>query len=210
MKPAAAVKPTVPRDALTGEPDMSKFEDEDAGEPEPEKKFDVVKPQAKKKEVKKWMKDETVQDKPLDDPVAEKLRRQRLVEEADLAAAKDLFGGGDGGINLDLFLPKSVKDFDDFAATLVNRYVLPHKDSKNFKVLIKAIARKACEPLGSGDVKEVESAVGVVRAEKVKAENAAKSKSAGKKTLNIGKSGLSAGLDDYVYDDAGDGDDDFM
>lgn len=31
---------------------------------------------------------------PLDDPVAEKLRQQRLVEEADYEAALELFGEG--------------------------------------------------------------------------------------------------------------------
>lgn len=35
-------------------------------------------------------------------------------------------------------------------------------------------------------------------------------KKGGKKNLNMGKKGLSAGLDDYVYEDNLDNDDDFM
>ena len=50
--------------------------------------------------------------------------------------------------------------------------------------------------------------------DKHKAEQAALAAKSGKKnlkTLHGGKGGLSAGLDDYVYDDAGNGDDyDFM
>lgn len=57
----------------------------------------------------------------------------RLVEQADYLAAKDLFGDV-GGVNLDGFLPKTVKDFEDYAQTLANRYILGHKDSKNYKV----------------------------------------------------------------------------
>lgn len=36
----------------------------------------------------------SVDEGPLDDPIAEKLRQQRLVEEADFKAALELFGGG--------------------------------------------------------------------------------------------------------------------
>lgn len=118
--------------------------------------------QPKKKEEKKWMKAEVEEDTPLDDPLAEKLRRQRqahgrpsnqgnlglqhamsnhandalpcrLVEQADLAAAKELFGDTPG-INLDLYLPKSVKDFEEYATAIVNKYVACHKDNRNFKV----------------------------------------------------------------------------
>ena len=69
----------------------------------------------KQQEVKKYLQKETVvdpDDMPLDDPLAEKLRQQRLVEQADFVAAKELFGGGGdiGGLNLDTFLPKSVKE----------------------------------------------------------------------------------------------------
>jgi len=165
-----------------------------------------------------------VADEPLDDPIAEKLRRQRLEEEADFRAARDLFGGG--GKGLDDLLPKTLKDFEQYAeqlsgrwvaargwgggvcwdgalgggeclrllwteagcwssrrggeqrrdgvrhrrltdqpdthlwrARIVNRYVLPHAASKNYKGLLKAILRVVMEPLSVDDAKEVEQAV---------------------------------------------------
>lgn len=36
----------------------------------------------------------TADDGPLDDPIAEKLRQQRLVEESDFKATMELFGSG--------------------------------------------------------------------------------------------------------------------
>eukprot|EP00775_Hariotina_reticulata_P007268 gene7268-7481_t len=69
--------------AKATEPDMSKFADEDQEEPEDDKGYHI-KPQPKKKVEKKYAaKGEYVDDVPLDDPEAEKLRKQRLEEEAD-------------------------------------------------------------------------------------------------------------------------------
>ncbi|GAX80524.1 hypothetical protein CEUSTIGMA_g7962.t1 [Chlamydomonas eustigma] len=193
---------------------VAKFADEDQGE-EPEPTQHVIKPQPKKKEEKKWMKEEADEnDKPLDDPTAEKMRQQRLIEQADYVAAKELFGGMqlDGGLDIDKFLPKTVKDCEDYAAALAAKYILGHKDGKNYKALLKTLIEEACHPLSAADSKEVESYVANVRMNKVKEEQAAaaKAKSAPRKQLNTGGKGKSAGLDDYIYDDAGDGDDDFM
>ena len=62
-----------------------------------------------------------------------------LVEQADFMAAKELFGDVTPGLNLDGFLPKSVKDFEDYAQTLANRYIIAHKDSKNYKASVSTI-----------------------------------------------------------------------
>jgi hypothetical protein len=47
------------------------------------------------------------------------------VEESDFRAARELFGGGGGAGaskgGLDSMLPKSVKDFEDYAAALAAR-----------------------------------------------------------------------------------------
>jgi hypothetical protein len=79
--------------------------------------------------------------------------------------------------------------------------------------LVKALMKQTVQPLTSVDVKEVEAAVGTERVSKTKEEQAAiaaKSK-APRNQLNTGMAkGKSAGLDEYIYDDAGDGDDDFM
>ena len=48
------------------------------------------------------------------------------MEESDFRAARELFGGAGGaaskgGAALDAMLPKSVKDFEDYAAALTAR-----------------------------------------------------------------------------------------
>lgn len=181
-------------------------------------------------------------DTPLDDPAAERLRRQRLVEEADLRAAQELFGGGAsgpagpssgggaGGSEMaqltrrleGIVLPKALKDYEEIAQLTAKRFVLPHSSAKHYKALVKALLRAVCEPLSSEDSKEIETAASAVRADKVKAEKAAAAArvAKGRRTVNAGSAGgaggggaggKSAGLDEYVYDDAGDGDDfDFM
>lgn len=47
------------------------------------------------------------------------------------------------------------------------------------QVLVKALLKQACQPLTSGDTKEVEDCAGVLRVEKNKAEQAAKQKAGG-------------------------------
>mmetsp|Transcript_15151 Transcript_15151/g.32871 ORF Transcript_15151/g.32871 Transcript_15151/m.32871 type:complete len:237 (-) Transcript_15151:646-1356(-) len=194
--------------AGVNEPDMSKFADEDAEE-EDNPRHNVVKPQPKKKEEKKYERKTIPQEAPLDDPIAEKLRQQRLVEQADYAAAKELFGD-EAGVNLDLFLPKTVKDFEDYTNTLAAKYITIHRDNKNYKPFLKALFKAACAPLPSTEVKDLETSLAGLRADKFKAEQTALNAKKGKKQLNVGKSGLTAGLDDYVYDNVDDDDVDFM
>lgn len=190
--------------ASIAEPDPSKFQDEDKEE-SPPPTASVAKTQKKeKKETKKG----SVDDVPLDDPVAEKARQQRLIEEADYKATKDLFAGAEKA--LDEWLPKSVKDFEDFAKAIADRHITPHADNKNFKSFLKSLVKLACEPLTSQEIKDVETSLAGLRAEKHKAEVAAASatKAKGsKKFLNVGKGGATAGLDDYL-EDAGPGVDD--
>lgn len=184
--------------ASIGEPDMAKFQDEDKEEepPAPSASAASTKPQGKKD--KKEVKKQAIDDIPLDDPVAEKARQQRLIEESDYKATKDLFG--DDEKSLDGWLPKSVKDFEDYAKCLVDRYVISHRENKNFKAFLKAVIKLSCEPLTVQETKDIETAIAGLRTDKVKAEVAAASaKKAGpKKFLNVGKGGASAGLDDYI------------
>lgn len=46
-----------------------------------------------------------------------------MVEEADLQAAKELFGED---LDLDKMQPKSAKDFEDLARALAAKYLQPH------------------------------------------------------------------------------------
>ncbi|PNH06936.1 Eukaryotic translation initiation factor 3 subunit J [Tetrabaena socialis] len=216
--PAFETKGEAIRAKING-PDMSQFEDEDKNFAAPVE-FSVPAPQPKKREEKKYReereeRDEPELDIPLDDPVAEKARRQRLIEKADYEAACDLFGEQHlgGRPPLESFLPKSLKEFEEYAAELVLRHVVVHKDTKHFKAFIKALAKAAVGPLDADEVKDVETCLAGVRADKTKKKKEEESlkKAGGRKTLNFGKQGdLSAGLDDYQFNDEVDGDDDFM
>jgi translation initiation factor 3 subunit J len=197
---------------------VTKFVDEDQGE-EPEPTQHVIKPQPKKKEEKKWMKEGASEnDKPLDDPIEEKMRQQRLIEQSDYVAAKELFKDMqlDSGLDVDKFLPKTFKDYEEYAAAVAAKYILGHKDGKHYKALLKSLIKQAFQPLSVADITEVEACVVKERMEKMKEEKAAaeaKSSTALRKKLNTGGKGKNAGIDyleDYIYDDAGDGDDDFM
>ncbi|PNW83152.1 hypothetical protein CHLRE_06g308850v5 [Chlamydomonas reinhardtii] len=192
-------------------PDMSQFEDEDANFSAPVE-HSVPAPQPKKKEEKKFREERiNPDDVPLDDPVLEKLRQQKLVEQADYEAARELFGGVSTLKPLESYMPKTLKEFEDFAAELVSRHVVEHGESKHYKAFIKALIKAAVEPLGSEEVKDLETCLAGVRADKIKKKKEEEDKKkGGKKNLNMGKKGLSAGLDDYVYEDNLDNDDDFM
>lgn len=206
--PAFETKGEAIRAQING-PDMSQFEDEDANFTAPVEHA-VPAPQPKKKEEKKYREERVHIDRPLDDPIAEKLRQQKLVEQADYEAARELFG--DAGLKpLDSYLPKTLKEFEDFAAELVSRHVTPHRESKHFKAFVKALAKAAVEPLGPDEVKDVETSLAGIRSDKAKKKKEEEDKKKGvKKNLNVGKQGITAGLDDYVYDDPLDNDDDFM
>lgn len=196
---------------LSDDPDPSKFAGEDEEEDRPSWEGNVPRPQQKKAVVKKYDESRGVtNDTPLDDPVLEKLRRQRLEEEGDYAATKELFG--EGGLDLDGMLPKSANDFEKYAEGIYFKYMYPHRDSPHYKQLLKQLLKRALKPLGVQETKDIETAVAGVRAVKVKEEVTAKAeakKGGKKKTLNVGKSGGSAGLEDY-HMPALDDDYDFM
>jgi translation initiation factor 3 subunit J len=97
---------------------------------------------------------------------------------------------------------------------VARKYLIPHAAASHYKALLKHLIRAALGPLSSQEVKDVETSVAGVRSEKLKEEKAAaggKKTAASKKvTLNVGRGGGSAGLEDYIYDDALDDDGDFM
>lgn len=200
--------------AIAAVADSSKFADEDAEEEAPEWQNNVPKTQAQKPKMSKYDESrgaQAVDGGPLDDPIAEKLRQQRLVEESDYTATMELFGTDR---DLESFIPKSTKDFEELGQALAAKYLLPHArgNPSGYKAGVKALLHAALRPLSAQETKDVETAVSGIRSEKLKEEKAlAGGKKANKKaTLNVGKSGGTAGLDDYVYDDPLDDDFDFM
>lgn len=188
-------------------------EDDDVGE-------DVVDarkpPREPKKEKKKF--DETKgavpNDTPLDDPEQEKLRKARREEEADFQNTLDAFGGEDIAQKLESFLPKSEKDFEEFAMLIAGRFLAPNSKDKHYKHLLKHLFRNAVQRMPSQEVKDLETSIAGIRLQKAQEEKKIEKENAkkgGKKAaLNVGKGGASAGLEDYIYDDALDDEYDFM
>ncbi|XP_030952938.1 eukaryotic translation initiation factor 3 subunit J-like [Quercus lobata] len=161
------------------------WEDEDEPTPAPETKPPVEKAPKKptvKATEKKGKTVGVVQEEPLD-PVAEKLRQQRLVEEADYKSTKELFGERGDEKTLDNFIPKSESDFLEYAE-LISHKLRPFEKSFHYISLLKAVMRLSMTALKAADAKDVASSVTAIANEKLKAEkeaNAGKKKTGSKK-----------------------------
>ncbi|CAI9756504.1 unnamed protein product [Fraxinus pennsylvanica] len=132
---------------------------------------------------------ESEKEAPLD-PIEEKLRQQRLVEEADFKATTELFAKKGDEKTLDNFIPKTENDFLEFAE-LVAHKLRPYEKSFHYIGLLKGVMRLSLNSLKGSDAKEVASSVTAIANEKIKAEkeaNAGKKKTGGKKKqLHVGK-----------------------
>lgn len=153
---------------------------------EPKEEKTEAKP-ASKAAVKKAKQPEVteakVADEVLADPVAEKLRQQRLVEEADYRATAELFAKKEDEKSLDNFIPKSESDFSEYAE-LISHKIRPYEKSYHYMSLLKAVIRLSMTSLKAADAKDIASSVTAIANEKLKAEkeaNAGKKKQGGKK-----------------------------
>ncbi|XP_074590635.1 uncharacterized protein LOC141846496 [Curcuma longa] len=129
-----------------------------------------------------------VADEVLADPVAEKLRQQRLVEESDYKSTAELFARKGDQKTLDNFIPKSENDFLEYAE-LLSYKICPHEKSFHYIGLLKAILRLSMTSLKAADAKEVAATASAIANEKLKAEkeaNAGKKKQGAKKKRRQG------------------------
>ncbi|XP_039067134.1 eukaryotic translation initiation factor 3 subunit J-like isoform X1 [Hibiscus syriacus] len=115
------------------------------------------------------------------DPVAEKLRQQRLVEEADYKSTTELFAKKGDDKTLDNFIPKSESDFLEYAE-LISHKLRPYEKSYHYIALLKAVIRLSVTSLKAADTKDIASSITAIANEKLKAEKEATSK---KKTGKI-------------------------
>ncbi|XP_023551688.1 eukaryotic translation initiation factor 3 subunit J-like [Cucurbita pepo subsp. pepo] len=185
------------------------WEDDDEPAPAP-----VVKPPpeaapkkpAAKTIEKKGKTAEVEPEQPLD-PLAEKLRQQRLVEEADYKSTTDLFKKSGDEKTLDNFIPKSDSDFLEYAE-LISHKLRPYEKSFHYINLLKDVIRLSMTSLKAADAKEVASSVTALANEKLKAEkDTSKKKTAvKKKQLHVEKA-----VDDMIVNSFDDIDEyDFM
>ncbi|KAJ4840893.1 hypothetical protein Tsubulata_010397 [Turnera subulata] len=170
--------------------------------PEKASKKPAVKPTEKKGKTVAETKQEPL------DPVAEKLRQQRLVEEADYKSTAELFAKKADDKTLDNFIPKSESDFLEYAE-LVSHKLRPYEKSFHYINLLKAVMRLSMTSMKAADAKDVASSVTAIANEKLKAEkeaNAGKKKGGKKKQLHVEKGdddlvleGTYDALDDYDF-----------
>ncbi|XP_010450500.1 PREDICTED: eukaryotic translation initiation factor 3 subunit J-A-like [Camelina sativa] len=170
------------------------WEEEDVTAPPP-----VVKPAPEKapkkagaKAVEKKVKTveaskESSREEPLD-PIAEKLRMQRLVEEADYQSTAELFGVKTVEKSADMLIPKSESDFVEYAE-LISQKLVPFEKSFHYIGLLKTVMRLSLVNMKAADVKDVASSITAIANEKLKAEKeaAGKKKTGKKKQLHVDK-----------------------
>ncbi|KAL9381430.1 hypothetical protein Peur_027087 [Populus x canadensis] len=161
------------------------WEDEDEPAPAPVVKpppEKVPKKSAAKSTEKKGKTVQVLKEEKLD-PLAEKLRQQRLVEEADFRSTTELFAKKGDVKSLDSFIPKSESDFLEYAE-LISHKLRSFEKSYHYIGLLKAIMRLSMTAMKAADAKEVSASVSAIANEKIKAEKEAtvsKKKQAGKK-----------------------------
>lgn len=153
-------------------------------------------PQKEKKRVGADKEHVGVQEEPLADPVAEKLRQQRLVEQSDLMAAKELFGTNSSN-PLDNFIAKTKEDFEKLGDMVAATYVAPHhktsQGASHYKPLLKAFLKTAMADSTAAEVRDIAHFLTNLQADKLKDEAAAKAlaaqqqKKAVTKKVRIGK-----------------------
>ncbi|KAI7726933.1 hypothetical protein M8C21_013996 [Ambrosia artemisiifolia] len=188
-EPAPPVLKTEPKSIWEDE-DVDENDIKDSWEDEDEPPPPVIAPPSPVKDPKK---SKPVQEKgkavevakeaPLD-PVVEKLRQQRLVEEADYKNTTELFASEKGDDKtIDNFIPKSENDFLEYAELISNK-LRPFEKSFHYIGLLKHVMRLSLTSLKAADAKEVASSVTAIANEKLKAEKeaaAGKKKTGGKK-----------------------------
>ncbi|KAL8126615.1 hypothetical protein AgCh_013750 [Apium graveolens] len=167
------------------EDDIKESWEDEEPTPVPESEPPAEKPSKKtaaKANNKKGKTVEMDKEEPLD-PVAEKLRQQRLVEEADFRNTTELFGKPGDDKSLDIFIPKSESDFVEYAELISNK-LRPYEKSFHYIGLLKTVIRLSMTSLKASDAKEVASSVTAIANEKLKSEkeaNAGKKKTGAKK-----------------------------
>ncbi|EDO45638.1 predicted protein [Nematostella vectensis] len=150
-----------------------------------------------------------------EEQMAEKLRRQKIVEESDLLVAMDTFGVGTqeeaSRTGLDSMIPSTKEEFTEYSKLLVEK-LTKFETNPEYIPFLEATLREICVSLDPEDIKKLSSTLNMLQSEKLKAQKGkkAKSKATKKATLTGGaKMGRKDEMD-YSYGDLGNEYDDFM
>jgi translation initiation factor 3 subunit J len=140
------------------------------------------------------------------DPLKEKQRRQRVVEETDLKHAQEMYGDLSSAGELDSFVPKSTEDFVQFARMLGERATHFGSDV-HYLDFAKELCRVVAEPLKADDVRQVIATLNVTMNAKMKLEKGPQSTASKKKQIAQQQKAkmiaAKAGDDDPEFEDDG-------
>eukprot|EP00727_Mastigamoeba_balamuthi_P007927 m51a1_g3755 putative translation initiation factor eif3 subunit (251) ;mRNA; f:79032-79914 len=139
---------------------------------------------------------------PLDDPLLEKQRKQRAEEESDLRNAHEMFGGLSTAGELDKFIPKSQKDFRDYAALMAQR-AEPYEKELHYTEFVCELVRLVTVNMRSEDVQAVSRALTTAVNERLREE---KAKDGKKKPAKAAKTAPKRGAGQDEGDDLFEGD----
>ncbi|XP_061615025.1 eukaryotic translation initiation factor 3 subunit J-B isoform X2 [Phyllopteryx taeniolatus] len=133
-----------------------------------------------------------------EEQLTEKLRVQKLQEDADLELAKDAFGdGGSSVAGIDAMCPSSKEEFTEFEKLLKEK-ISQFEKSVHYSNFLESLFRELCISLEVDDLKKVSNSLSVLLSEKQKQEKQNKGKK--KKKGVIPGGGLKAQMrDDLEY-----------
>uniref|UniRef100_A0A8D8RPD0 Eukaryotic translation initiation factor 3 subunit J n=1 Tax=Cacopsylla melanoneura TaxID=428564 RepID=A0A8D8RPD0_9HEMI len=205
--------------------------DADDAEEEEKKPVEPTKPGAKKpknkleekiaeREAKAKLERELLQKRLTENPItkemtpeeklAEKLRRQKLVEDSDLENTKELLGVTDIS-SIDAMDPETKSEFEKFESTLSKKITFYAK-SEHFASLVEDLTRNLCVHLPSADIRKIKMGLDNMYIEKSKMEKGDKPKKGGKGKgkAKLRLEGDGAMLDEYAAYSIDDQLDDFI
>merc|ERR1711915_584618 len=129
-----------------------------------------------------------------EEKLAEKLRLQKIQEDADLQLANDLMGAKDEEeFNFDCIDISTVKGLDEFRRAIVKKIKMTERLEKKsiFVTFIEDLGKDLCTNIELDDMKKVISALNALYNEKVKASKPKnKKKGVGKVKLNLGQGAI--------------------
>ncbi|XP_066491763.1 eukaryotic translation initiation factor 3 subunit J [Tiliqua scincoides] len=154
----------------------------------------------KQEEIKKRLEaSEETKDLTPEEQLADKLRLQKLQEEADLELAKETFGVNNT-CGIDVMNPSSKEDFVEFGKLLKDK-ITQYEKSLYYPGFLEALVRDVCISLEVDDLKKITNSLTVLCSEKQKQEKQNKAKK--KKKGVVPGGGLKATMKDDLADYGG-------
>ncbi|XP_043849542.1 LOW QUALITY PROTEIN: eukaryotic translation initiation factor 3 subunit J-like [Dromiciops gliroides] len=154
----------------------------------------------RQKEIKKRLEEpEESKEITLEEQLADKVRLNKLQEEADLELAKETFGVNNTICGIDAMNPSSRDDFTEFGKLLKDK-ITQYEKSLYYASFLEALVRYVCISLEIDDLKNITNSLTVLCSEKQKQEKQSKAK---KKKSVVPGGGLKATMKDDLADYGG-------